>query len=187
MADSIRLGGLSLEAATAPLERLPIELIDHILAFVPAHQHQRTALALHRALPRHAISTASLWRHVRLEREGQASSMLALRGELDFRSSTRSVTVQAWREDPQALVDLLGEFPSLEQLRISVGPTNTPELLEELLAKPTLKWRRSIEELSFRFSPYLIEKSYWTFLKVRRSNNSTLLTRRRGPTSTLCR
>lgn len=68
------------------------------------------------------------------------------------------------RDDPQLLANLLGSFPKVTALETTVGPLFAPEQLEELLEKP--KWRSAIEQLAFRFNPYVEERSYYTFLKV---------------------
>lgn len=81
--------------------------------------------------------------------------------------TTRRGDGRAGRDDAQLLINLLGTFSGLRELRMAVGPLFAPEHLEELLDEP--RWKRSIEGLSFRFNPYVSERSYYTFLKVRSS------------------
>lgn len=163
---------------------LPLELLDYVLSLVPPSQLQHTTLALLSALQL-PISLAALFRHLRLTRSGQSwqlAQLLHHPSHSDFRSSVRTVVVQAWRcvlssqltiaelilphrDDPQLLANLLGSFPRVTALAMTVGPLFAPEQLEELLERP--KWRSAIEQLSFRFNPYVEERSYYTFLKVR--------------------
>lgn len=155
--------GLSLHHAS--FEDLPPELWDYILAnFVPDAHLTRTALALLHALPHCRLSQANLWRHLRITREGQTAEIS--KRSIEWKATPRTVVVQAWREDPQALVDLLRTLPSLRSLSLSIGPLNTPEILDELFGSLP-RFSAPLEELSLRFNPYVTERSYYTFLKVR--------------------
>lgn len=52
----------------------------------------------------------------------------------------------------------------MTSLRITIGPLFQPEHLEELLEAPA--WRETVEQVWLRFNPYVMERSYYTFLKV---------------------
>ncbi|KAI5479692.1 serine threonine protein kinase [Pseudohyphozyma bogoriensis] len=144
---------------------LPPELLDYVLSLIPPSELQRTALSLINALGPHAhISHAALFRHLRLTREGQAWQT-SRRFKLDegFRQSVVTITAEAWREDPQLLINMLMTLPRVSSLSMCVGPMFAPEHLEELLEMPA--WQQSIEGVWFRFNPYVLERSYYTFLK----------------------
>ncbi|KAK4699450.1 hypothetical protein P7C70_g6810, partial [Phenoliferia sp. Uapishka_3] len=147
------------------MDVLPPELLDYILSFVSTSQLQSTTLSLLIALPKSSISLALLWRHLRLTREGQSlAATVSLResgGAL--RNAVRSAVVEAWREDPQLMVNLLGSLPNLKSLRMTIGPLFQPEHLEEMLEMPA--WKASVEQIYLRFNPYVMERSYYTFLK----------------------
>lgn len=53
---------------------------------------------------------------------------------------------------------------------MTVGPLFAPENVEELLVNA--EWKGSIESLKMRFNPYVMERSYYTFLKVGSSSPS---------------
>ncbi|GEM07285.1 serine threonine protein kinase [Rhodotorula toruloides] len=140
-------------------ERFPSELWDHVVAQLPADEVQHTSLALSRALPRTAhVSNALFWRHIRVNREGQAWQIIQKLRQEDG----------AAEDDPQLLVNLLLALPSLRAISLTVGPLAAPEQLEELLdpagIKRTGRWKQ-LEQLAFRFNPYCAERSYYTFLK----------------------
>ncbi|GAA6027239.1 hypothetical protein JCM8097_002514 [Rhodosporidiobolus ruineniae] len=150
---------------------LPAELWDHCLALLSPQELQHTALALSRALPPPShISLALLVRHLRITREGQALQTLKhLRSAEDgLEDAVRTVTAQVWREDPQLLVNLLLALPSVRSISLTIGPLAQPENLEDLLHPDSIartgRWKR-LEQLSFRFNPYVSERSYYTFLK----------------------
>jgi len=67
-------------------------------------------------------------------------------------------------------------LPNVASLRLTVGPLFAPENVEELLGAPPSDtsfgsepvpppWQANIEQLWFRFNPYVAERSYYTFLK----------------------
>ncbi|KAM0751946.1 hypothetical protein T439DRAFT_325127 [Meredithblackwellia eburnea MCA 4105] len=151
------------------MDQLPPEILDSILSLVPPPLLQSTTLSLLRTLGQHAsISRALLWRHLRISREGQSwEAALALRQEVeddsDFRKSVRTATVEAWREDPQMLINLIQSLPMVKSLHMTVGPLFQPEHLEEMLELPA--WKPNMEQIWFRFNPYVMERSYYTFLK----------------------
>jgi hypothetical protein len=78
---------------------------------------------------------------------------------------SRADSVRHGRDDPQLIINLLASFPSLTSLRLTVGPLFAPEHLDELFEAP--KWQSSIQSMWLRFNPYVMERSYYTFLKVR--------------------
>lgn len=151
---------------------LPAELWDHVLALLPPHDQQHTALALSRALPRADPSPTSLLRHIRITRPRQAlQAAQALRKPLkDSAKAIRTVTVEVWRDDQQLVVNLLLAIPRPTSVSLTVGPLAAPEHLEDLVDPASIhrsgRWRH-LEQLSFRFNPYSVQKSYHTFLKVR--------------------
>ncbi|GAA5929901.1 hypothetical protein JCM3775_004459 [Rhodotorula graminis] len=149
---------------------LPAELWDHVLSLLPPHDQQHTALALSRALPRADPSPTSLVRHIRITRPRQAlQAAQALRKSLtDSAQATRTVTVEVWRDDQQLVVNLLLAIPRPTSVSLTVGPLAAPEHLEDLVDPASIhrsgRWRH-LEQLSFRFNPYSVQKSYHTFLK----------------------
>ncbi|GAA5899459.1 hypothetical protein JCM6882_009122 [Rhodosporidiobolus microsporus] len=157
------------------MSTLPAELWDHLLSLLSPRELQHTALALSRALatpstPASHISHALLWRFLQVKREGQAWQCIQrLREEAPGTAeAVRSVNVEVWRDDAQLLINLLLSLPALRSLSLSVGPLAAPEHLDDLVSPASLartgRWNQ-LEQLSFRFNPYVSERSYYTFLK----------------------
>lgn len=172
---------------------LPPELWDYVLTFLEPTSLQSTALSLSRAIPSSSISPSLLWRHLHLSRESQALQCISKLRRMDqgVRESIKSVRAMAFRsvsiidhsislsqrrvkhkyvnsEDPQQLVNLLLSLPSARSLQLHIGPLFSPEQLDELLTPlSSLRSRRftSLSQLSFRFNPYCMERSYFVFLK----------------------
>ncbi|GAA5896957.1 hypothetical protein JCM8208_006123 [Rhodotorula glutinis] len=149
---------------------LPAELWDHVLSLLPPHEQQHTTLALSRALPRSDPSPTSLVRHIRITRPRQAlETAQALRKSLNNSSQAiRTVTVEVWRDDQQLVVNLVLAIPRPTSVSLTIGPLAAPEHLEDLVDPASIhrsgRWRH-LEQLSFRFNPYSVQKSYHTFLK----------------------
>ncbi|GAA5838898.1 hypothetical protein JCM11251_003731 [Rhodosporidiobolus azoricus] len=157
------------------MSTLPAELWDYALSLLPPEELQRTALALSRALatsaaPASHVSHALLWRFLHIRREGQAWQCIQrLREEEEGTAqAVRTVNVEVWRDDPQLLINFLLSLPSLRSLSLTVGPLAAPEHLDDLVSPTSLSRTKSwhqLEQLSFRFNPYVSERSYYTFLK----------------------
>ena len=58
------------------LLRLPPELIDHLLDYVPARDLQYTTHILHQVFPDFGLAERFLWRHVVIGRKEQLSPLL---------------------------------------------------------------------------------------------------------------
>ncbi|GAA5864455.1 hypothetical protein JCM1840_000505 [Sporobolomyces johnsonii] len=152
-------------------DSLAILLWDHALSLLPPHDLQRTTLALTRALGPHSIiSPALVWRHLRLTRETQAWQAISSLRKLHqgVAGAVQSVEIEVWRDDPQLLVNLLLALTAVRSVFLTIGPLFAPEHTDELLdpasAMRSKRWSKT-EQLWFRFNPYCMERSYYTFLK----------------------
>lgn len=159
---------------------LPVEILDEILTHVQPAELQRTSLNLLRAIPNSAISLSNLVRHLSLSREGQTDQLYQFLRKIErneikdreivggseggngLRDAVRSIELKAWRAESQTVVDLFKTFNELFCLKMTIGPLFTPDVMLELM-QPA--WRGKIEEITFRFNPYVSEKSYFSFLK----------------------
>ncbi|GAA6002296.1 hypothetical protein JCM10207_001051 [Rhodosporidiobolus poonsookiae] len=148
---------------------LPAELWDHVLSQLSPHDLQHTAHALALALPPHLhLSSALRSKHLRVTREGQPGQCIhAVRNYSTLHpAAVRTVSVEL--DDPQLLVNLVLALPNLRSISLSVGPLAAPEHLDDLLDTASLvrtkRWQ-TLEQLAFRFNPYVSERSYYTFLK----------------------
>ncbi|GAA5851297.1 hypothetical protein JCM8547_004199 [Rhodosporidiobolus lusitaniae] len=148
---------------------LPAELWDHCLSLLDPRHLQHTAVALQQALPHTHLSRALLWRNLQVKRQGQALQCITqLRDEDEgTREAVRTVNVEVWRDDTQLLVNLLLSLPAVRAIDFSVGPTAAPDEIEDLVEPAGLtrtgRWKH-LEQLSFRYNPYVSERSYYRFL-----------------------
>ncbi|SCZ99070.1 BZ3500_MvSof-1268-A1-R1_Chr7-1g09382 [Microbotryum saponariae] len=163
--------------------QLPVELLEYILLMLSRTDLQPTTLAVIKACFRMSLlSSALLLRHLRITRPGQAAQCLAkLRQQPRWPALVRTAVVECWsfhcmeylsdricyrnRDDPQLIINLVAALPVLTSLRMTIGPMFAPDHLEEMLERPT--FRASIQQLWLRFNPYVLERSYYSFLKVR--------------------
>ena len=86
------------------------------------------------------------------------------------RALTDPIANDAYRDDPQLIVNLVHALPKVHSLSLTVGPLCAPEHVDhnDLLDRPA--WQSHIQQLAFRFNPYVSERSYYTFLKVSRED-----------------
>ncbi|SCV70778.1 BQ2448_3540 [Microbotryum intermedium] len=147
---------------TAP--QLPVELLEYILLTLPRTDLQPTTLAVIKALSSSPLSSSLLLRHLRITRQGQAAECLVkLRQQPRWPALVRTVVVECWRDDPQLIINLVAALPVITSLRMTIGPLFAPDHLEEMLERPT--FRASIQQMWLRFNPYVLERSYYSFLK----------------------
>ncbi|SGY79030.1 BQ5605_C008g05017 [Microbotryum silenes-dioicae] len=161
--------------------QLPVELFEYILLTLSRTDLQPTTLAVIKAcLCMSPLLSALLLRHLQITRPGQAAQCLAkLRQQPRWPALVRTAVVECWssrcmeylsdricycnRDDPQLIINLVAALPVLTSLRMTIGPMFAPDHLEEMLERPT--FRASIQQLWLRFNPYVLERSYYFFLK----------------------
>jgi hypothetical protein len=173
----------------SPIHRLPPELIDSLLLYVPHDQLQYTALSLSNVFPNLAISDRHLFTHLRVGRPEQLRPMWErLRrevyggegeGHAAAASSSddplapgqlrhvRSFTMACFSGDADLMNNILRLIPSIRALSLNLGTNFAPEHLAEAFEVD----RSRLEYVQVRFRPYVDRATYYQFLKVSRARS----------------
>ena len=171
-------------SSLAPIHRLPPELVDSLLLYVPADQLQYTSLNLKQVFPELAISERHLFTHLRVGRPEQLRPMWErLRREKyggdeqeqqghaeededdDERGLLRfveSFTLACFSGDADLMNNVLRLIPAIRRLSLNLGTNFAPEHLAEAFQVE----RKRIEVVEVRFRPYVDRATYYQFLKV---------------------
>lgn len=169
-------------SSLAPIHRLPPELVDSLLLYVPADQLQYTSLNLKQVFPQLAISERHLFTHLRVGRPEQLRPMWErLRREKygedeqqdhteeddedDERGLLRfveSFTLACFSGDADLMNNVLRLIPTIRRLSLNLGTNFAPEHLAEAFQVE----RKRIEVVEVRFRPYVDRATYYQFLKV---------------------
>ncbi|CDZ98321.1 hypothetical protein [Phaffia rhodozyma] len=165
--------------------RIPPELWDYILSFIPEPHLQRTALSLLSVFPNVSISDRHLWKNLVVARSEQLPALYLIIRELDKRRQFRpglidddsetededtwinfgpalstSFEMRSWKGNADALVNILHLLPNLEAIRLRIGTNFNPEHLEDIFLTP----RPKLQSINLRFRPYVNTVSYHQFL-----------------------
>ncbi len=134
----------------ASLDNLPVELYLAIISHFHPDHRQQSLLSLSRAIPRSPVPTHLLFEQIRLRRPEQIFRLYThLRRALDDASHVRSVSLDSWTVDADVFVNLMALLPTMERLRMYVGPNFAPEHMEQIFHGP----REGLQFISMRFRP----------------------------------
>jgi hypothetical protein len=129
---------------------LPPELYSAILRNVPSFDFQQTVLSLTRALPYSPIPLYHLFEHIRLRHADQVVQLyLRLRKAAQDAEWVRSFSLETWTVDADVALNLIRLLSKLMRLELFIGPSFSPEHLEEMFGSPIIELRF----LSLRFRP----------------------------------
>ncbi|KAG1760342.1 hypothetical protein EDD22DRAFT_81932 [Suillus occidentalis] len=149
-------------ASAVMLDGLPAELYSAIISHLPADSFQQDVLALTRAIPRSPVPLHHLFERIRLKHAQQAVQLYSrLHNATDERNWVKDFGMVTWTVDADVIVNLLGILPRISSLLLFVGPNFAPEHLQEIFHKP----RDNLCFLSLRFRPYVMQATYYQFLK----------------------
>ena len=132
------------------LDNLPVELYLAIISHFHPHDCQQSLLSLSRAIPRSPVPTHILFENILLRHPDQIFRLYThLRRTPDNASRVRSVSLESWAVDADVFVNLMALLPTMERLRMFVGPNFAPEHMEEIFHGP----REGLQFISMRFRP----------------------------------
>lgn len=137
-------------APLAKLDSLPPELYSAIFVQVEPDDLQSSVLALSRAIPRSPVPIYHLFEHVRLKRPHSVFSLYRrIRGDTDTAALIKNFSLETWTVDADVVLNLVSLLPKLRGLKLFIGPSFSPEHLEELFDKP----QENLQYISLRFRP----------------------------------
>lgn len=134
----------------AKLDGLPTELYEAIIECFEPEDVLQSILSLTRAVPFARIPQQVLFRDISLRHPRQIRALyMRLRKAPQDAACVRTFVMASWTVDPDVLVNLLALLPNIHSLTLFVGPSFSPEHLEDLFKKP----RPLLRFLSIRFRP----------------------------------
>lgn len=137
--------------STVLLDCLPAEIYSSILDHIPLVLRQENTLALIRAIPRSPIPRHHLWECIRIIRPSRIYPIhrYLRSAPLDV-SFVKNLSLETWSPDADVLINFVRFLsPRLATLNLWIGPTFSPEHMEDLLLKPFPELRK----LNLRFKP----------------------------------
>ncbi|KAF9021759.1 hypothetical protein BDZ89DRAFT_957177 [Hymenopellis radicata] len=151
------------------LDSLPAELYHAIISFLGPEHRASSVLALSRAIPRSPVPTDALFTVIKIYKGDRVLQLYhrlrVISTNSDGKTITQEFHLECWDADADLVINLVTLLKQIKKLTIKIGPRNfTPEHLEEM----TITLRRDmphIEQLEFRFRPYVEKATYLPFLK----------------------
>lgn len=159
------------------IDRLPIEIWDHILNLIPHSQLQSTIINLKKVFEPSSTSSPLLdhhqFKHIIISDDHQLKSLLHRTSSSSQQQPPpqeehrfiipQSFSLRSWRLiDNNILINLINSFYlNLNFIDLHIGPLFAPDQLEELFLTPKPK----LQVLSLRFNQNVSRRSYEPFLK----------------------